>query len=279
MTESADASPRSRANSLDGSAWTRHSISIWSDLRKTAEEAALHHPALFPMSLPARLIDCFMPPGDGLVIDPFAGVGSTPLAACLAGRQGLGIELSPTYVEKALKRYEALKPSGGSFRMIQGKAADLSCYVEEASADLCVTSPPYWNILKQRRSADGKAGRDYGDDPADLGTIDEYEPFLDALESVFSEVFAALRPGGYCCAVVMDLRKGCRFYPFHSDLAARLQRCGFIFDDLIIWDRRQEYSNLRPLGYPAVFRINKVHEFIVIARKPRQDHGPTERRR
>jgi hypothetical protein len=45
---------------------------------------------------------------------------------------------------------------------------------------------------------------------------------------------------------------------------------GFIFDDLIIWNRQSEYNNLRPLGYPAVFRVNKVHEFVVLLQKPRE---------
>jgi hypothetical protein len=71
---------------------------------------------------------------------------------------------------------------------------------------------------------------------------------------------------------VMDLRKQSQFYPLHSDLAARLSEAGrerrFIYDDLIVWDRRADYNNLRPLGYPAVFRINKVHEFLLIFRKP-----------
>jgi hypothetical protein len=37
---------------------------------------------------------------------------------------------------------------------------------------------------------------------------------------------------------------------FHSDLARKLSdEAGFIFDDLIIWDRRHEYNNMQPLGY------------------------------
>ena len=59
-----------RANDLDGATWTRYSISIWSDLRKTPEEAALKHPAMFPMALPARLIECFTRRGM-TVLDPF----------------------------------------------------------------------------------------------------------------------------------------------------------------------------------------------------------------
>jgi len=66
----------------------------------------------------------------------------------------------------------------------------------------------------------------------------------------------------------MDIRKKNRFYPYHADFAQRMEEIGFVFDDLIIWDRRHEYNNLRPLGYPSVFRINKVHEFILIFQKP-----------
>ncbi|MCA9023520.1 MAG: DNA methyltransferase, partial [Planctomycetaceae bacterium] len=138
------------------------------------------------------------------------------------------------------------------------------------SVDLCITSPPYWNVLNQRRSADHKEVRHYGNHDQDLGVIEDYNAFLDELDRVFSQVLAALKPGAYCCAIVMDLRKRSRFFPFHSDLASRLQEIGFLYDDLIIWNRQAEYNNLRPLGYPSVFRVNKVHEFIVLMQKPKQ---------
>ena len=51
--------------------------------------------------------------------------------------------------------------------------------------------------------------------------------------------------------------------------SAKMQDIGFLFDDIIIWDRKQEYNNLRPLGHPSVFRTNKVHEYILIFQKPR----------
>ena len=262
-----------RANSLGGSAWTRNSISIWSDIRRTPEETALKHPAMFPQALPARLIECLIPPGPATVLDPFAGVGSTPLAAYLSGRHGIGIELSPEFAGIAESRLRSLIPEevapGGSFRIVLGDASRLENVVPQGSVDLCITSPPYWDILTRKRSADGKETRHYGDEEADLGRIESYEEFLNSLGDVFQQVFCSLRPGGYCCVVVMDIRKGSRFYPFHSDVAARLEACGLVYDDLVIWDRRQEYNNLRPLGYPFVFRVNKVHEFIIITRKPR----------
>jgi DNA modification methylase len=269
---------KSRANALGGREWLRYSISLWDDIRKTPAEAALGHPALFPVMLVDRLLQCFIREGDRTVLDPFAGSGSTLLAACGRGLNGIGIDLSPEYVALARGRLaEAgygerqlhdgrLTESG--FCLLQADAGRLDDLLAPGSVDFCATSPPYWNILRQRRTADGKEQRHYGDREANLGEIQGYGDFLEALRQVFGGVWAALRPGAYCCAVVMDLRKGPRFFPLHQDLSDLMQEIGFIYDDLIIWDRRAEYNNLRPLGYPYKFRVNKVHEFILIFEKP-----------
>ena len=162
------------------------------------------------------------------------------------------------------------KANGGTptiHRLIQGDARDLS-FLPDESVHLAITSPPYWNILTRRRSADRKAVRNYGDQKADLGRLSGYDDFLTALGEVFRGVGEAMRPGSYCIVVVMDLRKGPHFFPLHQDLSDAMRDLGFRYDDLIIWDRRADYNNLRPLGYPYKFRINKVHEFILIFEKP-----------
>ena len=257
---------RRRANSLDGKTWTRHSISVWSDIRKSKEELALKHPALFPTQLVARAIECFLPPQGKLVLDPFCGLGSTVLAARQAGVVGLGLDINPDYIKIARSRI-GRKRDG--CRVAKANAASLLKHVEPGTVDLVVTSPPYWDVLTRRRTADRKAVRNYGDASTDLGRVTGYEDFLAALRRVFENVLTALRPGAYCIVVVMDIRKRSRFYPFHSDLAAEMEQAGYLWDDLIIWDRRQEYNNFRPLGYPAVFRINKAHEYVLIFQKPR----------
>ena len=45
-------------------------------------------------SLASHLVDIFAP-ANGVVLDPFAGVGTIPFEACLSGRQGVGFEISP----------------------------------------------------------------------------------------------------------------------------------------------------------------------------------------
>lgn len=257
-----------RCNGLDGKRWLQNSISVWGDLRKSAEEQRLKHPAQFPVALVERLIESFLPTeGTHAILDPFCGSGSTLVAARNRGKQGIGVELSANYVALTRQRLMTLD-EGPPPRIHQGSAADLATWVPPASVDLCVTSPPYWNILGQKRTADYKSVRHYGNLPGDLGIIPEYEAYLDALTDVFAKVLVTLKPGAHCCFIVMDLRKKDRFFPLHSDLSRRLEGVGFQLDDLIVWNRQAEYNNLRPLGYPAVFRINKVHEFIVLMQKP-----------
>jgi DNA modification methylase len=263
-----DGAAGTTAGSLDGRTWLRYSISIWDDLAKSREERGFKHPAMFPSSLTDRLLEIFAPRDGGLVIDPFMGSGSTVCSAYRKGLPAIGFELSPEYIAIAERRLEDIREAlGPRPLLIKDSSTRLLQYVAAGSAGLCITSPPYWDVLQQRRTADGKQIRHYGDDSQDLGRIGGYEEFLAALQDIFVMVYQALRPLAYCIAVVMDVRKKDRLYPLHMDLSRRLTAAGFTLDDIIIWDRRQEYNNLRPLGYPHVFRVNKVHEYILIFQK------------
>ncbi|HXH05390.1 MAG TPA: site-specific DNA-methyltransferase [Vicinamibacterales bacterium] len=63
----------------------------------------LAHFATFPPELPERCIRAACPEG-GVVLDPFAGSGTTLVVARSLGRQAIGIEISPEYAEMAAKR-------------------------------------------------------------------------------------------------------------------------------------------------------------------------------
>ena len=55
------------------------------------------------------LITLIMPPKDGILLDPFAGSGSTIIAAHQLGVKAIGIEKQAEYVEIASKRLEYYK--------------------------------------------------------------------------------------------------------------------------------------------------------------------------
>lgn len=61
------------------------------------------HPCQFPIALVSRLVESMSPPG-GLVCDPYAGSGTTALAALLAGRNFTGAEIEPRYLDIAARR-------------------------------------------------------------------------------------------------------------------------------------------------------------------------------
>ena len=88
-----------RANELDGATWTKYSLSVWSDIRKSPEEIALRHPAIFPVALVRRLIQCFTTLDDRMVLDPFSGSGATLIGAMLEGKTGVGFEIVPGYIK------------------------------------------------------------------------------------------------------------------------------------------------------------------------------------
>lgn len=260
---------KKRANNLSGKEWARYSISVWNDITKTAEERRLQHPAMFPEMLVKRLISCFTTSDELRILDPFMGSGTTLVAARNMGRHGIGFELNPKYIDLAKRRLSQTNLfTGNSYEIHNTDASEIPRLVKYDSIDLCITSPPYWDVLLRKRTADHKKIRSYGEEDGDLGLIQNYEEFLKALAQVFNGVLLVLKPGGYCIVNVMDLRKRDRFYPLHIDLTQRMQDLGFVFDDMIIWDRRQEYNNLRPLGFPSVFRLNRIHEFLLIFQKP-----------
>ena len=67
------------------------------------------HPTVKPVALMRWLIRSVTPAG-GLVLDPFAGSGSTGKAAVIEGARFLGIERDPTYCDLARRRIAAARP-------------------------------------------------------------------------------------------------------------------------------------------------------------------------
>jgi site-specific DNA-methyltransferase (adenine-specific) len=69
-----------------------------------------HHPTVKPISLCQYLIKLITPP-NGIVLDPFAGSGSTLIACKKLVFNFIGIELNPEYVLIAEKRLQAIEPN------------------------------------------------------------------------------------------------------------------------------------------------------------------------
>ncbi|MFJ9037904.1 DNA-methyltransferase [Streptomyces sp. NPDC102406] len=92
------------AKTWDGSDGTRL-------LRSVLKVSNLHGRALHPTEKPLGILDPLIRyacPEGGLVVDPFAGSGSTLDAARQSGRRAIGIEANEEYAEAAARRLDAL---------------------------------------------------------------------------------------------------------------------------------------------------------------------------
>jgi DNA modification methylase len=66
-----------------------------------AERALAPHPSLKPQAFLRQVVQAVLPMGEGVILDPFAGSGSTLAAANALGHQSIGIESDSRYVDLA----------------------------------------------------------------------------------------------------------------------------------------------------------------------------------
>jgi len=73
-----------------------------SDSIREAEREIAPHPSLKPQKLLRHLVRASLPTGEGVVLDPFMGSGSTIAAALALGVKAIGVERQPEYFGMAV---------------------------------------------------------------------------------------------------------------------------------------------------------------------------------
>jgi DNA modification methylase len=123
-----------------------------------------------------------------VVLDPFAGYGTTVAVAERMGRTAVGVELLAEHVEHVRAR------TAGQARVVHGDARRLADLVE-GPVDLVLTSPPYMSTVRHPENPLTGYATDDGD----------YPTYLRELGDVFAHVAALLRPGGHAVVNVANL--------------------------------------------------------------------------
>lgn len=207
------------------------------------------------------------------VLDPFAGTGSTLLAARASGRNAVGIEISPRYASISKSRLEESPPPNGTKQLVlQGNSGDLQEIFRKndlGQIDFCITSPPYWNQLaranlRQRDRARRGLDTTYSNDPMDIGNIEDYRKFLDAQRIIFDQVYTVMRPLGYLVVVTNNVFCKGRLYPLAFDTMTSLTE-HWVPKDEKIW--LHDDKRLLPLGIYNAWVGNRSHQYCLIFRK------------
>ena len=93
--------------------WQNYASPVWMDIRqsdtlqKKSARAEKDERHICPLQLEViqRCIELWTNKGD-IVLDPFAGIGSSPYVAVTLGRRGIGFELKESYYEQAVSNLE-----------------------------------------------------------------------------------------------------------------------------------------------------------------------------
>ena len=248
--------------------WREYTKTVW----HIANTKHPDHPAVFPVEIPHRLTKLFSFYGE-TVLDPFAGAGTTALAAIPLGRQVVCVEQSERFVEIIKRSCRDLRNGQPNdvepLKVVQGDSRDLS-FIDDDSIALAVTSPPYWN----------KAN--YGKAPENICNEPVYTRFLQSTRSVFQECLRVLMPGRKLCLVTANVNQhtehGLLTFPLAADFVCLLREIGFVLINEVIWSKDGtggkwgSYGRQRPIfgsyPYPPNLLFKNVHEHILIFAKP-----------
>lgn len=159
----------------------------------------------------------------GLVLDPFAGFGTTLARAVRLGRRAVGVELLPDRVDHIRRRTPGAHIIAGDTRETLPRLTQLGGHV-----DLILSSPPY--MTASHHDADPLTA--YEEDGGDYGR------YLRELGDVARECARLLRPGGYLVWNVADILHAGDHTPLIDDcarvLSEHLERVDVVE---IVWDR------------------------------------------
>ncbi len=269
--------PRPRLNDLSGKEWVRFTKSwfVASPPRRTPSERS--HPAKFPEALCETFVQFFTRSGMW-VLDPFAGTGSTLVAAVRHHRNAIGIEINPTFSRLAEERARRARAPGAMVRVVTGDARNLAAIWEHEGlppAQLVLTSPPYWDMLGKSRGGSRSAHRTraesglsttYSRDPDDLGNLHDYADFLSSTLEVLRATGGILEPGRYLVVVAQNLRDvDGSIRTLAWDLARGLDQPPFQFQGERVWC--QDSKPLGIWGYPSTFVPNYHHHYCLVFRR------------
>lgn len=193
-------------------------LSVWLTGQQTARAqrtgryvpASTAHPGKMLPAIAAQAIAAYTQAGD-LVLDPMCGIGTTLVEAVHAGRDAVGVEFEPPWVQLARRNLHHARAQGatGTGHVVHGDARQLPVLLDPNLAGrvaLVLTSPPYGASLHGQvtaRPGQGVVKSDYrySRDPDNLAHVG-LDELLDGMVQILTACAAVLRPGGIIAMTV-----------------------------------------------------------------------------
>lgn len=191
-----------------------------------------------------------------LVLDQFAGGGTTLVEAKLLNRNCIGVDVNDIALNRCHEKINfECENARGKIQIVKGDARNLN-FIETESIDLICTHPPYANIIQYSENIE-----------EDLSRL-TIKNFLNEMENVAKECARVLKKDKFCAILMGDTRqKGC-IIPMSFEVMKIFQQTGFTLKELVI----KEQHNCKATGY---WKTNSIkynflliaHEYLFIFRK------------
>lgn len=181
-----------------------------------------------------------------LVLDQFAGGGTTLVEAKLLNRNAIGVDVNPVAIERCNEKCSFELVNTGNIAIRLGDARNLD-FIEDESVDLICTHPPYANIIKYSEDIEN-----------DLSHLD-IKDFLTEIYKVAKESYRVLKKDKFCAILMGDTRKNGMVKPLAFETMRVFELAGFKTKEIII----KEQHNCKATGF---WKTNSIkHNFLLLA--------------
>lgn len=190
-----------------------------------------------------------------LVLDQFAGGGTTLVEAKLLNRNVLGVDVNTNSLYIATKKCDFTIEGGGSVYFKVGDARNLH-FIPDKSIDLICTHPPYANIIKYSSHIEEDISRF------------PVEQFLLEMHKVAAESYRVLKFGKFCAVMMGDIRQKGFVFPLGFNVMEIFQQAGFQLKEIAIkkqhncqstekWAEKSKANNFLLLAHEYIFIFKK----------------------
>ena len=195
--------------------------------------------------IPRNLLLRYSNEGD-LILDQFAGGGTTLVEAKLLNRNVIGVDINNNALERCKEKCNFEYENSGKVYFHEADARNLN-FIPDESIDFICTHPPYANIIKYSEDIEN-----------DLSHL-KVKDFLIEMEKVASESYRVLKKDKFCAILMGDTRQKGHIIPMSFEVMKIFEKVGFKTKEIII----KEQHNCKATGF---WKTNSVkYNFLLIA--------------
>lgn len=182
-----------------------------------------------------------------MVLDQFAGGGTTLVEAKLLNRDIIGVDVNDAALARCREKVDFEHEGADGKVYIHKCDARKLDFIPDNRIDLICTHPPYADIIKYSENIE-----------EDLSLL-KVKDFLEEMKKVAAESHRVLKKDKFCAILMGDTRqKGCMI-PMSFEVMKIFENTGFKLKEIII----KEQHNCKATGY---WKTNSVkYNFLLIA--------------